>query len=830
MNRIKDRLETLGVRVTVDLEGRADPRQFDIVHLFNFATPAYTQSLAENAWKYGIPFVVSTLCEDISLFQNQALVWAQFMTEYVRNGQDAGWYSKHRPDLAQVTPCAPFPNQWLAEHAAALYTNGAAESATIRRLYPGAHGITEIKLGYELGAKGDSEKFIKAYGIKDFILCVGRLEHRKNQLGLLKALEDSDLPVVLAAGGFSYQSDYAAAVKRFKRRGQTLILGRLDDEMLASAYAAAKVHVLPSWYELPGLVSLEAGCHGCNVVVTRNGTAPDYLGDQAFYCDPGDENSILLAVTQAFHSPIKHRLKEVVMANTWDKVGEQTRASYNKVLNIEQPLPTESTQVIDLAPLGVMDFDSGLTAFQDLLERGELAAKSRSYTEAHALLSQAEQMSPNSRRVLRARAATYLAESKVDESMRYFDRALAISTNDSKCLIGRGMCEMMRNNTKGAYDYFVKALRIDGNELIAINQLIQCAFTEGRFDDLQVILERYVASHPGDNEMRFCLAGCYYKQGRIASATEHNAKILAENPHHLGAGQLRDEIAKASSVQSMPKASAPSSNPLTVHSEPVRKANSSESSAAAVAPVVAPTISDTGVKQIEELEELKHRRQHLDVLARVDSMIQNAIFSPDQRERLTLIKGECLALTGDLAQAKSIFNAIVTANPISCRGICDQATLMIVDGDWQQARTAFEHALTIDPQSDLALAGLGMVAANTGDLESGWNYYQRSLKVNPENPRALLGSIELAYRIHRLPELQVILGLYLERHPIDFKFLYALAGCLFAQNKLREAAEEVEKILIFEPHNINAIELKRLVEERSVVTPAQAPSGALNSL
>jgi Flp pilus assembly protein TadD len=51
-------------------------------------------------------------------------------------------------------------------------------------------------------------------------------------------------------------------------------------------------------------------------------------------------------------------------------------------------------------------------------------------------------------------------------------------------------------------------------------------------------------------------------------------------------------------------------------------------------------------------------------------------------------------------------------------------------------------------------------------------------------------------------------------HPLDFDFLYALAGCLFAQGKLDEATEEVRKITMFEPNNQRAQELQRLIDER----------------
>jgi glycosyltransferase involved in cell wall biosynthesis len=112
-----------------------------------------------------------------------------------------------------------------------------------------------------------------------FILCVGRVEPRKNQLMLLLALQESDLPVVFADGGFMYQPEYFDMCKAFARKGRTVFTGRLSDELLVSAYRACRLHCLPSWYELPGLVSLEAASYGCTVIASPWGCLPDYLPD-----------------------------------------------------------------------------------------------------------------------------------------------------------------------------------------------------------------------------------------------------------------------------------------------------------------------------------------------------------------------------------------------------------------------------------------------------------------------------------------------------------------------------------------------------------------------
>ena len=47
--------------------------------------------------------------------------------------------------------------------------------------------------------------FFKKYGLNDFVLCVGRIEDLKNQLSLLKAMCNLDIPVVLIVFPFTFQ-------------------------------------------------------------------------------------------------------------------------------------------------------------------------------------------------------------------------------------------------------------------------------------------------------------------------------------------------------------------------------------------------------------------------------------------------------------------------------------------------------------------------------------------------------------------------------------------------------------------------------------------------
>src|SRR5262249_57230935 len=74
----------------------------------------------------------------------------------------------------------------------------------------------------------------------------------------------------------------------------------MPQEELRSAYAAARVHALPSWMETCGLVTMEAAMAGASTVCSTAGYELEYYRDLTYYCDPADHRSISKAVVRAF--------------------------------------------------------------------------------------------------------------------------------------------------------------------------------------------------------------------------------------------------------------------------------------------------------------------------------------------------------------------------------------------------------------------------------------------------------------------------------------------------------------------------------------------------
>ena len=121
-------------------------------------------------------------------------------------------------------------------------------------------------------------------------------------------------------------------LERIKKYNQVYI-HNIDQKELLKYYYNAKVHAIVSWYETPGLSSLEAACGGCNIVSTDRGSTMEYFGKDATYCDPFSEESIISAVNKAMlaHSSAKLRAKIMEKYN-WNGAAQDTIKGYNRIV------------------------------------------------------------------------------------------------------------------------------------------------------------------------------------------------------------------------------------------------------------------------------------------------------------------------------------------------------------------------------------------------------------------------------------------------------------------------------------------------------------------
>jgi len=169
--------------------------------------------------------------------------------------------------------------------------------------------------------------------IREGVLCVARVEELKNQLNLVRAMEELPWNLTLIGDVSPNSKSYLARVLKVSGKN-VQYLGPLPQAELSEFYRQAKVHVLPSWFETTGLSSLEAAVMGCNIVATRKGDTEEYFKDAAFYCEPNDVGSIRNAIQKAYEAPVDPAFRERLMKDcTWEKAAGKTLQAYERLLD-----------------------------------------------------------------------------------------------------------------------------------------------------------------------------------------------------------------------------------------------------------------------------------------------------------------------------------------------------------------------------------------------------------------------------------------------------------------------------------------------------------------
>ncbi len=199
------------------------------------------------------------------------------------------------------------------------------------------NGFGEARLG------GDGERFRRKYlsqvpTSRPLVLCVARVESRKNTLVLLESARAMNAFLVLLGPPSRSERDFTERVAEECKRRPSDVLWvpgvPSDSTDLADAYAAAHVHVLPSEFETPGLSSLEAGANGCNLVVGRCHPVEEYFHGVATFVQPGSVRELRAGIERALALPrdSMQQASAIRQRFSWEAVARFTAAAYLEVM------------------------------------------------------------------------------------------------------------------------------------------------------------------------------------------------------------------------------------------------------------------------------------------------------------------------------------------------------------------------------------------------------------------------------------------------------------------------------------------------------------------
>lgn len=317
-------LEELGVRVSLFNSWKEFRHEdVDLVHFFGANIGTY--HLAREIHKLGVPIIVSPI------------FYTRHSSDNVRRVIKAG-------RLLRSISRGIWTDYGMMAEMCSWSTLLAANTVDEARLFTEGMGIAEERVrivpnGVEPRfEKGKASVFKKTFGIDNFILSVGHIgPERKNVRRLIQALQEFNRPAVII-GRIEDTKEGNHCLELAKKNPRLRIIDSIDhdSDLLASAYAACDIFVLPSLFETPGIAALEAGLAGAKIVITPHGGTREYFGDLADYVDPYSVKGIRNGIQIASIRHKDHRLRDHIRKEyLWSKVAKQLLSVYQVALALQ---------------------------------------------------------------------------------------------------------------------------------------------------------------------------------------------------------------------------------------------------------------------------------------------------------------------------------------------------------------------------------------------------------------------------------------------------------------------------------------------------------------
>lgn len=169
-----------------------------------------------------------------------------------------------------------------------------------------------------------------------YILCVGTLEERKNQLAVIAAMERLPKEVGLVLVGRP-RGAYGRKVASCAG-GRVQLLSGVDFRDFPALYAGAVASVYMSRFEGFGIPILESLCCDTPVVTSNISSMPEAGGDAALYADPDDVETIAAHLLRLLEDETfrqeriaKGRIQRMKFAP--EKVSQEMMAVYRSLLD-----------------------------------------------------------------------------------------------------------------------------------------------------------------------------------------------------------------------------------------------------------------------------------------------------------------------------------------------------------------------------------------------------------------------------------------------------------------------------------------------------------------
>jgi tetratricopeptide (TPR) repeat protein len=189
-----------------------------------------------------------------------------------------------------------------------------------------------------------------------------------------------------------------------------------------------------------------------------------------------------------------------------------------------------------------MDRHRGAQRYETLREMGDCYTSVGRYSQAQQCYEKAASLGPDEPGPYIGLGVAALQTDKLDDAEIAFRVAYRLDPKCAKACAGLAMVAQQRRDLSRAFDFYMKSLELDTDNIIALLGLFQVSCEMGSFAKVIYYLEVYLSMHPGDTAVMFALAALYLKDGRSEPSKAILLDLLTIEPANRDAANLLEEV------------------------------------------------------------------------------------------------------------------------------------------------------------------------------------------------------------------------------------------------------------------------------------------------
>lgn len=203
-------------------------------------------------------------------------------------------------------------------------------------------GIDKERFSIESKKSDEVEELIEKIGNRKIILYIGQLEDRRSVDFTIKTYskvyekDKNTVLLIIGKGKDEYTNMCHNLVKELKLEDNIIFKSSINQEYLTRIYKKTSIFLLPSKYEIFGMVLLEAMYFGVPVITTYNGGSSTLMenNNNGYIIEKLDEDewcSQILEILNSDNKQIIENAKKTIENYTWDSLSEKFISIYKKL-------------------------------------------------------------------------------------------------------------------------------------------------------------------------------------------------------------------------------------------------------------------------------------------------------------------------------------------------------------------------------------------------------------------------------------------------------------------------------------------------------------------